>query len=66
MLGRGPKEIEIRALGIVTNVDHDEWRVYVNWVVVGLKRKVPLHGCGGSIHGPYSAKHEWVRQVFHL
>jgi len=66
MLGRGAREIEIRALGLVTDVDKDEWRVYVNWLLVDLKRRVPLHGCGGSIHGPFSAEDEWVRQVFQL
>jgi len=32
LLGRGSNEIEIRAMGIVTDVDLDEWRIYVNWL----------------------------------
>src|SRR6266496_983505 len=51
MLSRGATEIEIRALGIVTDIDHDEWRIYVRWVLGDLTRRVPIHGCAGSIHG---------------
>jgi hypothetical protein len=29
MSGRGATEIEIKALGIVNDVDYDEWRIYV-------------------------------------
>jgi len=66
MLGRGATEIEIRALGLVTDVDHDEWRIYVRWVIHDLARRVPLHGAAGSIHGPFDADDPWVRQVFQL
>lgn len=66
MLGRGETEIEVRALGIVTDVDHDEWRIYVRWVLTNLIRRVPLHGCAGSIHGPFDANDAWVREVFQL
>jgi hypothetical protein len=66
MLGRGSSEIEIRALGIVTDVDPAEWRVYVNWVVTGLARRVPIHGCAGSLHGPFQADDGWTREVFQL
>jgi hypothetical protein len=66
LLGAGAKEIEIRALGIVTDIDFNEWRVYVNWVVSELSRMVPMHGCAGSIHGPFDASDSWVRQVFQL
>ncbi|MBU3055801.1 hypothetical protein [Pseudomonas indica] len=66
LLGAGSKEIEIRALGIVTDVDCNEWRVYVNWVVPVLARRVPLHGCAGSLHGPYEESDGWVREVFQL
>lgn len=66
MLGRGATEIEVRALGIVSDVDHDEWRIYVRWVLTNLARRVPLHGCAGSIHGPFDARDGWVREVFQL
>src|SRR5687768_10938294 len=38
MLGIGSNEIEIRSIGIVTDVDQKEWRVYVNWLVPELDR----------------------------
>jgi hypothetical protein len=65
MLGQGAKDIAILALGIVKEVDLAEWRVYVDWLPVGnLDRHVPMHGCGASIHGPFSADDPWVHQVF--
>jgi hypothetical protein len=66
LLGRGATEIEIRAIGIVIDVDRDDWCVYVKWVLTDLTRKVPLHGCAGSIHGPFRVDQDWTRQVFHL
>jgi len=66
LLGQGSKEIAILALGIVTDVDTDEWRVYVNWVVDPVDRRVPIHGCAASIHGPFSGDDPWVQQVFQL
>lgn len=67
MLGGGAKEIEIRALGIVEDVDHGEWRVYVRWITdENFSRKVPLKGCTASIHGPFEPNDPWVQQVFCL
>jgi hypothetical protein len=66
LLGTGSKEIEIRALGIVKDVDAAEWRIYVTWIVSDLSRRVPLHGCAGSLHGPFESDDEWTRQVFQL
>jgi hypothetical protein len=66
LLGKGASDIEIRALGIVRDVDLDEWRIYVNWLVSDLARRVPMHGCAGSIHGPYEADENWTRQVFQI
>jgi len=66
MLGQGATEIEIRALGIVTDVDQEEWRIYVRWVMNNLNRRVSLHGCAGSIHGPFEASDSWVREIFQL
>lgn len=66
LLGRGATDMEIRALGIVTDVDVREWRVYVDWVLPRLTRRIPLHGCAGSLHGPFPADDDWTRQVFQL
>lgn len=64
LLGRGSSEIEIRALGIVTDIDLNEWWVYVNWLLTGIERRVQIHGCVGSIHGPYDYNDDWTRAVF--
>ncbi|WP_313057766.1 hypothetical protein [Stutzerimonas nitrititolerans] len=53
MLGRGSPSMEVRALGIVTDIDQDEWRIYVDWLVPNMSRLVPIRGCMGSIHGPF-------------
>jgi hypothetical protein len=65
MLGRGSQSIQVRALGIVTDVDATEWRVYVNWLVEGLTREVPIRGCMGSLHGPFEAS-DWRASVFEI
>ena len=67
LLGRGSKEIEIRAIGTVTDIDLDEWRIYVNWLPIIEKnqnRRVPIKGCTASIHGPFKESDPWVNQVF--
>lgn len=66
LLGRGSNEIEIRAIGTVKDVDLKEWRVYVDWTLKDIKRKVPLHGCAASLHGPFRADDEWVQRVFQI
>ena len=66
MLGQGSPSIEIRALGIVKDVDYSEWRVYVDWLVTDLNRQVPIKNHMGSIHGPLSAADEYTRLVFQL
>jgi hypothetical protein len=66
LLGRGATDMEVRAIGVVKDIDQGEWRVYVNWLLTDLTRKAPLHGCAASIHGPFQADDEWVRQVFQL
>jgi hypothetical protein len=66
MLGRGAPNIEIRALGVVTDVDHEDGRVYVRWVLPGLQRQVSGNGCFQSIHGPFESEDEWTRQAFCL
>jgi hypothetical protein len=65
MLGQGATEIEIRALGIVKEVDYDEWRAYVIWITdKQFSRKVPIKGCTASVHGPYQNTDSWVQNVF--
>ncbi|MDO5289071.1 MAG: glycyl-tRNA synthetase subunit alpha [Pseudomonadota bacterium] len=68
MLGQGAKNMAILAVGTVKDVDLDEWRVYVDWVLDlrEQERHVPLGGCTASIHGPYEAGDPWVHQVFCL
>lgn len=65
MLGRGSTEIELRALGIVKEVDSKEWRAYVNWITDGsFSRRVPIKGCAASVHGPFNFSDPWTREVF--
>jgi hypothetical protein len=66
MLGQGSKKIEIRALGIVKEIDDYDKRIYIHWAVSNLERKVPSKGCFKSIHGPFPASEEWTRLVFQL
>jgi len=66
MLGQGSQEIAIRALGIVKEMDKDDDRVYVDWIVTGLDREVPSHGAYKSIHGPYTEDDPWIQQVFSI
>ena len=65
MLGKGSPSIEIRALGVVTDIDQEEWRVYVDWLVPEVGRKVPIKGCMGSLHGPFDAD-DWRASVFEI
>ena len=68
MLGQGSPEIKIRAIGIIKEVDGDDGRVYVEWIIKGMKRKVASKGCYGTIHGPYitSDNREWIGYVFRI
>jgi hypothetical protein len=65
MLGQGATDIEIRALGVVREVDEAK-RVYVDWLVPSLQRQVPIKGCMQSIHGPFAPDDPWTREVFQL
>lgn len=66
MLGQGSPNIEIRALGVVTEIDPEDKRVYVRWAVSDLTREVPAKGCFQSIHGPFAEDDEWTRRAFQL
>ncbi len=63
-----PGQIEILALGIVKEVDMDEWRVYVDWKVEfkSEERLVPSGGAAASLHGPYEGGDPWIQQIFCL
>ncbi|WP_338919200.1 hypothetical protein V0M98_17420 [Pseudomonas silesiensis] len=66
MIGpKDPSQIEIRALGIVIDIDPDEWRIYVEWIVPEMSRLVPIKGCMGSIHGPFEVS-DWLSDVFRI
>lgn len=65
MLGQGSPSIEVRALGIVTDIDAMEWRVYVNWLVSDLNREVPIKNYMGSLHGPVEES-DWRANAFHI
>ena len=60
--------MEVRALGIVKDIDFEEWRVYVDWKVQfkHLERIVDLHGWSASIHGPYQYSDTRIHKVFCL
>jgi hypothetical protein len=66
MMGRGAKTIRITALGVVTEIDAQDKRVYVNWVVSDLDRRVSSKNCFKSIHGPYTKNDPWINDVFRL
>ena len=62
---QAPKFIR-RALGVVTEVDAEDKRVYVTWIADDLNRVVESRGCFQSIHGPFDADDPWVKEVFLL
>lgn len=66
MLGRGSPSICIRALGVIEEVDEDDKRVYVNWLLKGLEREVPSKGAYRAIQGPYVENDPWIKEVFHI
>jgi hypothetical protein len=66
MLGRGAREIRIRAIGIVKDNDLAEGRVYVDWLLTGMKRRVPAGGLFATIHGPYAADDSWIGEIFRI
>jgi hypothetical protein len=66
MLGKGANEIEIRAIGIIKDIDHEENRIYVNYLLHDPDRKVASKGCFSSVHGPFSPTDDWTREVFSI
>ncbi|KAF0654178.1 putative phage associated protein [Cyanobium sp. Copco_Reservoir_LC18] len=63
MLGQGSSSIQVLALGIVTDTDLEEWRVYVKWLLTDLSREVPIKNFMGSLHGPVEAS-SWRDSAF--
>jgi hypothetical protein len=66
MMGQGSTEIRITALGVVTEVDEEDKRVYVTWITDDLNRVVESRGCFQTVHGPFEADDPWVKEVFRL
>jgi hypothetical protein len=66
MLGQGAIEIEIRAIGVVIDIDGDDKTIYIKWILTNLKRRVLSKGCFKSIHGPFTADDNWTNEVFRL
>ena len=61
------QKMEVRAIGIVKDIDHGEWRIYVNWLPIiekNVPRIVDLKGCTASIHGPFQRSDPWVHEIF--
>jgi hypothetical protein len=66
MLGKGSPNIEIRALGVVKEIDEDDKRIYIDWLVRDVNRTVPSRGCFASIHGPFLENDDWAKEVFRI
>lgn len=66
MMGKRSENIQIRGLGIVQEIDHEDSRIYIQWVITTLHRKVSANGCVSAIHGPFPANDEWTREVFQI
>lgn len=66
MLGKGSRSIEIRALGVVREIDDEDKRVYIDWLVRDVNRKVAGRGCFQSIHGPFVESDTWTKEVFRI
>lgn len=62
------QEMQVRALGIVKDIDVKEWRVYVKWLPIldsnCPSRIVDLKGCTASLHGPYQLNNAWIQEIF--
>ncbi|MEK7991180.1 MAG: hypothetical protein VSS52_009260 [Thiotrichaceae bacterium] len=61
--GKAAKTISIKAIGIVKDVA--EGKVYIDWVLKGIDRKVHCKNYFGTIHGPVTDK-AWLNEAFCL
>jgi hypothetical protein len=50
----------------VKEVDPQDKRVYVDWVLRDMNRVVPSKGCYKSIHGPFPTTDAWTNEVFRI
>jgi hypothetical protein len=71
MNGMGSDKVVIMAIGIVTALDEDLYRIYVNWVKDNMQKKVDSRGCFARIHGPYKINEstearDWLNEIFRL
>jgi hypothetical protein len=66
MLGQGSPNIEIRALGVVREIDDEDKRVYIDWLVRDVNREVAARGCFQPIHGPFVESDQWPKEVFRI
>ena len=64
MMGKGAKTIKVTTLGIVTDIDDEDGRIYVDWILKDVDRVVDSRGCFKSIHGPFKADDDWTQEVF--
>ena len=69
--GQAARDITIRSIGIVKEVVLDNARIFclVDWCAKDLDRRVFVHGCLKSIHGPYamqSGDKSWLQDIFTL
>lgn len=65
--GKGAEYIYVKAVGIVKENDSDEGRVYVDWLLSGIDRKVPSKGKFKTIHPPLSEENEeWIHSIFRI
>ena len=65
--GKSAEHINIKAVGIVKEVDSEEGRVYVDWILSGIDREVPCRGKFSTIHPPLSEEHEgWIHSIFRI
>jgi len=68
LAGQGQKHIVIKALGIIKAIDPTAKRVYVDWKLSGLSRKVQSRGEFSTIHEPLSPNKDAARiqEIFTL
>jgi hypothetical protein len=71
MNGMGSDKVIIMAIGIVTDLDENEYRIYVDWKKVNMQKKVDSRGCFARIHGPYTINESeearnWLNEIFRL
>ncbi len=64
MDGQGQSTITIKAIGIVKDVA--ERKIYIEWILKDLDRKVESKGAFATIHGPFNSSDIWINKIFCL